>query len=315
MTQLSVLEKYQQREVVDFWREFSLHGLQAGEEMMMERYAPGAGDVLDLGCGSGRAILALEPRGYRVTGLDITWEMVEAAQELCVENGLEPRLAQADMRMLPYASESYDVTLVFIAALQHIAERRVRQAVFAEMARVTRPGGVLILALDNLAPALYCYFYWGVRKLASLFQRPAKSRAETGKVSETLPVSSSSTTSADSVLTSKRGGMRAIGWHLRGVARTLRWRSWTNGVDWGRRLGLVGGEVGDTHIYQVSMNSTAGKVFYHLYRHEELVADARAGGLVLLGFHSGEELRTGRGFSPFIRVRDKQILYAFRKGV
>ena len=90
--QLPVQGKYRQPEVVEFWRQLSLQGLQACEDAVIRRYAPPSGHALDLGCGSGRAILALEPRGYRVTGLDITWEMLDAARDLCRQRHLQPRL-------------------------------------------------------------------------------------------------------------------------------------------------------------------------------------------------------------------------------
>src|SRR5690242_144580 len=119
MNQLSTLEKYSQREVVDFWRAFSQEGLQACEEMMLEQYAPPPpARILDLGCGSGRAGLALEPRGYNVTGLDLSWEMLCSARELFLQARLPSELVQGDLRALPCDNASYDIALVFIAALQ-----------------------------------------------------------------------------------------------------------------------------------------------------------------------------------------------------
>jgi SAM-dependent methyltransferase len=124
MSRLSVAEKYRQPEVVDFWRQFSAQGLQACEEAMLARYAPAAGDVLDLGCGSGRAGLALEPRGYRVTGLDLSWAMLQSAGDLQRARRLEPRLLQADLRAIPCAGAGYDLALALIAALQHVPGQR-----------------------------------------------------------------------------------------------------------------------------------------------------------------------------------------------
>src|SRR5919205_253076 len=110
MFRLSTVEKYAQPEVVEFWREFSLQGLQVCEEEMLARYAPPPARVLDLGCGSGRAGLALTPRGYQVTGLDLSWQMLAAARELSAAGCL----LQADLKAIPCADESYDVALVLI---------------------------------------------------------------------------------------------------------------------------------------------------------------------------------------------------------
>lgn len=314
MSLLNVREKYRQPEVVEFWRRFSTQGLQACEEVMLARYAPAPARILDLGCGSGRAGLALEPRGYRVTGLDLTWEMLFVALELYKQQGLEPRLVQADLRAIPTVGASYDVALVFIAALQHIPGQSARQQVFAEVARVLRPHGVLLLALDNLAPALTCYGYWGWRRLTSIAglrrSLPAAPSGRHETLPGTLPVQ---LTPADRLLAARRTGTQRLAWHLHGIARTLRWRTWNGFIDVERRLRLAGGQVGDTAIQQVSANSTPGRVYYHVYHHEELVADAASAGLELVGYHSGAELSEGRDFAPRVRQLDKQVLYAFRR--
>jgi len=107
--------------------------------------------------------------------------------------------------------------------------------------------------------------------------------------------------------------MGRLAWHARGLSRTLRWRTWEGLRDSGRLLNMVPGEPGDTLIGQVSMPPTAGKVYYHLYAHAELVADAKIAGLRLLGYHSGSELAQGTSFGETARRLDKQVLYAFQK--
>ncbi|MCI0396835.1 MAG: class I SAM-dependent methyltransferase [Chloroflexi bacterium] len=298
---MKITEKYAQPEVVAFWKEFSHQGLQACEAEMLARYAPPPARVLDLGCGSGRAGLALASQGYDVHGLDITWEMVWAARETYTTAGLKLPLVQGDIQAIPCAPASFDVALILIAALQHIPGRKARQRVFANIGRVLRPGGALILALDNVAPALTCYAWWGWQRLRSPSPQPAASQATNGA------------TPADALLGSHRQGLSSLGWHARGLARTLRWRTWTSLLDLGRRAGVWPGEVGDTAINQVSLQATQGRVFYHFYQYNELVADAAVGGLRLIGYHSGRELTEGKEFAPRVRQLDKQVLYAFHR--
>lgn len=103
---------------------------------------PPGGTVVDVGCGTGRAVPALRaavgPSGT-VLALDLTPEMLEEARPRCAA----PRdaLVLADARRLPLADGSADA--VFAAGLvMHLPDPA---SGFAELARVTRPGGRLVL--------------------------------------------------------------------------------------------------------------------------------------------------------------------------
>jgi len=66
-------------------------------------------------------------------------------------------------------------------------------------------------------------------------------------------------------------------------------------------------------VEQFSQPATPGKVFYHVYRPDELIEAAAAAGWVLQGYHSGRELSEGVVYPPAIRSRDKQLFFAFGK--
>jgi SAM-dependent methyltransferase len=98
--------------------------------------------VLDVGCGTGRALPALAaavgPAG-RVLGFDVTPAMLTAARE--AGRGECARLVLADARRLPLPDAV--AGLVFAAGLvQHLPDPA---AGLAELARVTRPGGRLMI--------------------------------------------------------------------------------------------------------------------------------------------------------------------------
>ncbi|GGN60641.1 hypothetical protein GCM10010112_17140 [Actinoplanes lobatus] len=98
--------------------------------------------VLDIGCGTGRALPALSaaagPTG-RVLGLDFTPGMLEAARKAGRDD--DATLVLADARRLPVAEASTDV--IFAAGLVHHLPDPL--AGLAELARITRPGGVLAI--------------------------------------------------------------------------------------------------------------------------------------------------------------------------
>jgi SAM-dependent methyltransferase len=297
MNEISAAEKYSQPEVVTCWQNLSRQGLQKCEQEMMARYFPSAGRLLDVGCGAGRAVLALNQAGYTVTGIDLSLPMLLAGRAL----SSTAEFSAANLLALPFANNAFTAVFMFFGALQHIPGRARRRQAVAELARVTQPGGRLVLGLDNLAPALSCYVYWLIEKL----RRPAKSSG---------PNRAGQPSAADTTLWSRE--MRRVHplvWHARGLARTLRWRTWPGWVDLARHFYPNGAEPGDTRVAQFSLQSTPGLVYYHLYRADEVAADAASAGWRLLGYHSGTELNEDRLYPPYIRRQDKQQFFAFEK--
>lgn len=103
---------------------------------------PAGSIVIDVGCGTGRALPALRHavgRHGTVIAVDLTPEMLRQARP----NGraAHASLILADARRLPFASASADA--VFAAGLiTHLPDI---EAGLRQLARVTRPGGLLIL--------------------------------------------------------------------------------------------------------------------------------------------------------------------------
>jgi ubiquinone/menaquinone biosynthesis C-methylase UbiE len=101
--------------------------------------------LLDCGCGTGHNLLWLREYG-EATGIDLTWSGLSFAR-----SGGERRIAQATAASLPFPDATFDVVTSFdvIYALDDVVE----VAAVAEMFRVLRPGGFLVLnvaAMDLL---------------------------------------------------------------------------------------------------------------------------------------------------------------------
>jgi 2-polyprenyl-3-methyl-5-hydroxy-6-metoxy-1,4-benzoquinol methylase len=98
-------------------------------------------DVLDVGCGDGAYALAAARAGARVAGLDRSADAVGAARARAEAEGLAVDLRVADAGALPFSAARFDVVLA-VTVLCFVDEPA---QVVAEMTRVLRPGGVLVL--------------------------------------------------------------------------------------------------------------------------------------------------------------------------
>ena len=94
--------------------------------------------LLDAGCGTGSRLAALDgDRPERAVGVDLVREMVRRGREIAP--GL--RLAVGDVRSLPCESGGFDVVWCRLV-VGYVSELR---AAYAELGRVTRPGGCVIV--------------------------------------------------------------------------------------------------------------------------------------------------------------------------
>jgi SAM-dependent methyltransferase len=103
---------------------------------------PEHGDVVDLGCGTGNYALELGRRGFRVTGLDFAAQPLERAEQKRVGEDLgSVRFQQGDLtEPLPFPDASFDAALALYSTQMFDA-----RPLFAEMARILRPGGAFIV--------------------------------------------------------------------------------------------------------------------------------------------------------------------------
>jgi SAM-dependent methyltransferase len=117
--------------------------MEPGALEILERLAiPPGTKMLDVGCGAGQIAIPAARAGVRVTGIDLAPQQIEAARARASAEGLDARFEEGDAEQLPYADASFDVVVSLIGAM--FAPRPDRVA--AELARVCRPGGRVIMA-------------------------------------------------------------------------------------------------------------------------------------------------------------------------
>jgi SAM-dependent methyltransferase len=100
-----------------------------------------SGDILDFGCGQGRLCAELAHHGYtNITGVDSSPEMIRIAAQLPAG-----RFLVNDGVALPFDDNSFDVVLLF-AVLTCIPDGSHQKRLVANLRRVLRPGGLLLIS-------------------------------------------------------------------------------------------------------------------------------------------------------------------------
>lgn len=116
------------------------------DALLTAALGPGPHRVLDSACGIGTQALGLAALGHRVTGTDLSPCAVARAAREAKARGLALPVAAADMRQLPFPEGSFDAVVCADNALPHLLTAHEVTAALAEMLRVLRPGGLLLLS-------------------------------------------------------------------------------------------------------------------------------------------------------------------------
>lgn len=115
------------------------------ERTLIAQTPPG-GRILDLCCGTGQMISPLVARGFSVTGLDGSADMLRYARE----NAPGTEFVQADARAFRFAAP-FDGVLCTSASLNHMADLDDLQQVFISVNRALRDGGTFVFDVNHPA--------------------------------------------------------------------------------------------------------------------------------------------------------------------
>lgn len=104
---------------------------------------------LDCGGGTGNLTLKMCDRGWRVTVVDVSEEMLNSLKAKALARGFSPKLVAAPIeRFLAQANETYDV-VAFSGVLHHLYSYT---SVVERAASLVRPGGFFYSNLDPVVP-------------------------------------------------------------------------------------------------------------------------------------------------------------------
>jgi len=165
----SVRRWFRQPEQISYYATEIDQGLTCAEQHLLFDI-PKRGAVLDIGCGAGRVSLALAKRGYQLTGVDVSEELLSIAHQNALSRNLEIDFVHTEGITLPFQDAQFDIVASF-KVLCYIPTRILRKAFLEELLRVLKPGGLCVLT-QNIVPDEFIgeakdQYYW--RSPASQF--------------------------------------------------------------------------------------------------------------------------------------------------
>lgn len=146
---------------------------------------PGA-RVADVGCGGGLLSEALAKSGAHVTGIDMGEKVIEIAQLHLHESRLETPDLHVDYRVQSSAGlassepESFDAVCC-MELIEHVPDP---EALVNDLARMVKPGGVVVMSTLNRTPAAFGAAILGAEYLMRMLPRGTHHYAQFLKPSE-----------------------------------------------------------------------------------------------------------------------------------
>ena len=112
-------------------------------------FGSGGGKVLvDIGCGWGRWCISAARAGFKPIGLDVHIDALAAAGRVSRQLAVPADFICSDAEHLPFQPRTVDWVFSY-SVLQHLDKAKVL-CIFAEIARVLKPGGVCLIQLPNV---------------------------------------------------------------------------------------------------------------------------------------------------------------------
>jgi SAM-dependent methyltransferase len=120
------------------------------DRQFVEQHCQPPGRLIDLGCGTGRLLVPLAARGYRVVGVDLSAPMLRVAGNKAVAAGVSVERVQANLVDLGCFDDAcFDYAACLFSTLGMVTGHAERRRVLGHVLRLLRPGGILVLHVHN----------------------------------------------------------------------------------------------------------------------------------------------------------------------
>ena len=113
------------------------------EIAILDKYMTTLGDLVDIGCGTGRIVIPYAQKGFRCTGIDISEPMLNIAKKRALDNNLSIVFLQENAVEITLTTHSFDYALVVFDMLSIIPGNDLRLKLLKNLHKALRPKGLL----------------------------------------------------------------------------------------------------------------------------------------------------------------------------
>jgi 2-polyprenyl-3-methyl-5-hydroxy-6-metoxy-1,4-benzoquinol methylase len=131
---------YQHRNEADAKELFSL--------IMNNTEIPEEGKVLDLACGSGRHSILFAKKGFDVTAMDLSENLLKVAKKNAIRDDVKVRFIEADLRHF-WLNEKFDLVVNLFTSFGYFEKDEDNFSIFATASGMLKPGGYFVLDFMN----------------------------------------------------------------------------------------------------------------------------------------------------------------------
>jgi ubiquinone/menaquinone biosynthesis C-methylase UbiE len=121
------------------WKSFRVKPLEEVQEFLKTK----KGNILDLGCGTGRNLAKIQGTIY---AMDFSEKMLKHAKEYSKKNKIKAEFVKASADSLPFKEDFFD-SAIFIAVLHCIETKEKREKTLKELLRVLKPNSEALISV------------------------------------------------------------------------------------------------------------------------------------------------------------------------
>ena len=156
----------------DYDRYFARHGMFTLDQSVLQHYFSAGKSVVDLGCGTGRAILPLIESGMEGVAVDLSDKMLAEVRRKADDLVLDVDCVRANLVDLScFAEHSFDYAICLFSTLGMIRSHAARERVMEGISRIVKPGGLFVFQVHNYWVHLFDPEgpWWMIRNLTRTF--------------------------------------------------------------------------------------------------------------------------------------------------